>query len=242
MYGKNKVIKSFPSDDGSLKVNSVWYTIQGEGPDAGRPAVFVRLSHCNLRCFFCDTEFESGEVFTLRALAEEIVGLSQAHNCTLVVITGGEPFLQNIIPLVYELNQNGISVSVETAGTVYRTGLDQFFDPFGAICKNLIVCSPKTKKLYHKVIPLIGALKYVVRVGEISDIDGLPSMSTQKEGAVNAVYRPCSRLSESVPIYVQPMDDVDKEHTQSNMELAAKVCMRYGYRLSLQMHKLVGVE
>lgn len=242
MKGTNTVTKSFPSPDGSLKVHSIWYTIQGEGPDAGRPAIFVRLSHCNLRCYFCDTQFDTGVVLPLDEAVEKVYSLSKTHKCGLVVITGGEPFLQNIVPFVQALNRLEISVSVETAGTVYAQDLELVFHPSRMHYDNIIVCSPKTPTLNKKVIPLIGALKYIARMGEISTGDGLPIFSTQVSGKRVDLYRPCRSLARGVPIYIQPMDEGDAYPTRVNMELAAKICMEYGYRLSIQVHKLVGVD
>lgn len=238
MFGKNEVRKPFPQEDGSLKVNSIWYTIQGEGPDAGRPAIFLRLSHCNLRCFFCDTEFESGVVSTADAISYEIILLSKRHACNLVVITGGEPLLQNIIPLIDILNANDIAVSIETAGTVFLPGIPRLFSSFSV---NKIVCSPKTPSLSPNLIPHISALKYIIRAGEVDEADGLPCISTQREGVVARIYRPCQNLPADTPIYVQPMDEGGPGQ-QANIRKAAEVCMQHGYRLSMQLHKLVGVD
>lgn len=242
MFGKNEITKPFPEEDGSLKVNSLWYTIQGEGPDAGCPAIFLRLSHCNLKCFFCDTEFEKGEVVPLNILFDEILGLSKHYSCKLLVVTGGEPFLQNIIPLIEMVNLENIRVSVETAGTAFVKGIERVFTNLWFAAENLIVCSPKTPKLNAKIIPHIGALKYIVREGDVDPGDGLPVLSTQREGARAKIYRPTDGLHPGTPIYLQPMDEGSSTLTTRNARFAAEICMRYGYRLSIQVHKLVGVE
>lgn len=239
MFGKNVVTKPFPEEDGSLKVHSMWYTIQGEGPDAGRPAIFLRLSHCNLRCFFCDTQFDTGAVHQAAELAYDIVLLSQKHNCKLVVITGGEPFLQNVGPVIGYLNFAKIAVSIETAGTVFIPSIPRLFAKDSI---NKIVCSPKTPQLSPNLIPHIAALKYIIREDEIDESDGLPCMSTQIEAKVTKIYRPCQNLDPDVPIYVQPMDEGDVACTQRNIKKTAEVCMKFGYRLSIQLHKLVGVD
>lgn len=240
MFGQNVVTKPFPQEDGSLKVHSIWYTIQGEGPDAGCPAIFVRLSHCNLRCYFCDTAFDTGEYRELTSLFDQIQSLSRQHKCPLVVITGGEPFLQNIIPLVENLNAANIAVSVETAGTVFLPGTTRMFTGFAI---NKIVCSPKTPTLSPNLIPCIGALKYIIRAGEIDVRDGLPGVSTQKPAQIARIYRPCTNLGQDVPIFVQPMDEPDNPaQSELNRKAAAQVAMDFGYRLSIQLHKLVGVD
>lgn len=239
MFGKNQVASAFPKEDGSLLVNSIWYTIQGEGPDAGLPAIFLRLSRCNLRCYFCDTEFDNGEELTFQQVATKVRDLQKQSNCKLLVITGGEPLLQNIIPLVgYVNNALKMTVSVETAGTVWLNSLQYYFAPDRRIHKNLIVCSPKTPKLNERLAELIGAFKYVLKAEYIDDSDGLPAYSTQRPGKRDKLFRP---PRDTRPIYVQPMDEDNLDANLYNLKVAAQVCMAYGYRLSVQMHKLAGV-
>lgn len=243
MYGRNEVHGQFASKQGTLKVNDIFYTLQGEGPDAGVPAVFLRLSKCNLRCFFCDTEFETGEFYEPRSLAEQIVRVAKPYNCRLVVITGGEPLLQNIIPLVDLLNRHGMRVSVETAGTVWIDGLYERFDPVGSAMSsfgNLIVVSPKTPKINPKIEKVMAALKYIVDDTCLRSDDGLPVMSTQIKGKEDRVYRRDQGLAH-IPIYVQPMDVENPVQKKNNIHAARDIALRYGYRLSLQTHKIVGL-
>lgn len=242
MFGKNAVAKPFVRADGTLRVNSIWYTIQGEGPDAGRPAIFIRLTGCNLRCYFCDTEFESGSERSLNEIMDLVTGLRVGPQCNLVVITGGEPFLQNIVPLVYRLNEIGFEVSVETAGSASVEYLSTVFAPDRSISGNLIVCSPKTPTLNLEVIPLIGALKYVIRHGEVDPDDGLPNRSTQVEGKEAKLFRTHSALTDGLPIYVQPMDEEPESMRRQNLLTAVESSMRHGYRLSIQMHKIAGLD
>jgi organic radical activating enzyme len=240
MYGKNEVFGVDHRADGTLRVNSMFYTLQGEGPDAGRPAIFLRLSRCNLRCWFCDTEFSSGVDREVVELADEIKAQAKEHGCTLVVITGGEPLLQNIIPLVKLLNQAKIGCSVETAGTVWLDGIEELFASFRDWKGNLIVCSPKTPKLNERLVGYIGALKYIVRKGEVAE-DGLPTMSTQLPGEASLIYRAPPIIKGTIPIYLQPCDEGDDEINAVNERLAAELCMTHGYRLSIQLHKIVGL-
>lgn len=96
-----------------MKVNEIFYSLQGEGLQAGTPAVFVRLSGCNLQCPFCDTVHDSG-----REMSEaEVVAEVKRHAATLVVMTGGEPSLQLTASLVDALHAAGRTVAVETNGT-----------------------------------------------------------------------------------------------------------------------------
>jgi 7-carboxy-7-deazaguanine synthase len=235
MFGRNEVAKVMRDPEGKLLVTEIFYTIQGEGPDAGRPAVFVRLAKCNLRCFFCDTQFESGVPMTYGMVYDQITVKAFERPCKLVVITGGEPFLQNWVPLVRELNLHGWEVSFETAGTVWS----EWYLDAAANRLNKIICSPKTCGINRDLIPHVAAWKYIVAVGEVDETTGLPSKSTQVPGQAHPIYRPSSK--NKAPIYIQPMDEQDAEKNKANGALAAQICMKHGYRLSLQMHKLVGV-
>lgn len=253
MFGNNPVThqREVRRDSGELLVNSVFFTMQGEGPDAGRPAIFVRLAKCNLRCYFCDTEFDTGEWIAPRELLFKIANARRQshwyhpdylfHNDCIVVITGGEPLLQNIRPLVDLLNDNDFPVSIETAGTVFLPLLGSLFQPNRSVCGNLIVCSPKTPEISPMIEYSAGAFKYIIRHGEVDPEDGLPTRSTQHKGERQRIFRPNMQDPECAPIYVQPMDEQSTSNNKLNLEAARDSALRYGYRLSIQTHKIVGV-
>jgi len=99
----------------TLLVNEIFYSIQGESTHAGCPCVFVRLTGCNLRCDWCDTEyaFNEGRRMTVEEIAEQV----QGYRCPLAEITGGEPMLQEgVYPLMRALLGRGLSVMIETSG------------------------------------------------------------------------------------------------------------------------------
>ena len=98
-----------------MKVNEIFYSIQGEGRHAGRAAVFIRLSGCNLKCPFCDTDFSQSKEMTVEEIVNEVCSLS--NDCHFVVITGGEPTLQNCVPLIDALHVKRYSVAMESNGT-----------------------------------------------------------------------------------------------------------------------------
>lgn len=107
-----------------MKVNEVFYSIQGESSYAGLPCVFVRLTGCNLRCSYCDTRhaYEEGEE---RTIAEVIESVSRfpAH---LVEVTGGEPLLQEeTVPLIAALVQRQYRVLLETNGSLPLNGIPE---------------------------------------------------------------------------------------------------------------------
>ena len=100
-----------------LKVNEIFYSIQGESSMAGLPCVFVRLTFCNLRCSYCDTEyaFYDGKDMTI----EEIMPEVKKYGCNLVEITGGEPLVQeNVHLLLKQLCDSGYKVLIETGGSL----------------------------------------------------------------------------------------------------------------------------
>jgi 7-carboxy-7-deazaguanine synthase len=99
----------------TLTINEIYRSIQGESTWAGRPCVFVRLTFCNLRCNYCDTEyaFYEGKKQTLKEIMEGVEGF----RCPLVEITGGEPLLQkNVLLLMSMLCDTGHTVLLETSG------------------------------------------------------------------------------------------------------------------------------
>jgi 7-carboxy-7-deazaguanine synthase len=99
----------------TLTINEIYHSIQGESTWAGRPCVFVRLTFCNLRCNYCDTEyaFYEGKKRSLPEILAEVKGFA----CPLVEITGGEPLLQKeVLPLMSMLADAGHTVLLETSG------------------------------------------------------------------------------------------------------------------------------
>ncbi len=107
-----------------LKINEIFYSIQGESTYAGLPCVFVRLTYCNLRCTYCDTEyaFYEGQEMGL----DEIIARIKTYQCNLVEITGGEPLIQPAVyPLMERLLDNGFEVLLETGGHMDMSKVDQ---------------------------------------------------------------------------------------------------------------------
>jgi 7-carboxy-7-deazaguanine synthase len=229
VYGTNPARRQEHSDGGSLWIQEVFYTLQGEGPLVGEPSVFVRTAGCNLRCFWCDTDFESS---VWRPTLEELlarIDQERPRFADLIVLTGGEPFRQNIAPLISQLRARKLRVQIETAGTLW---VDLPDDP-----GITIVCSPKTKQLHPRIVPRIGAFKYVIGADDTDPADGLPCASTQKRGQATRLFRP----PVGVPVFVMPRDDGNAEASARNRHACTHVALTFGYRLCLQVHKLVGV-
>lgn len=225
-----------------LIVHSTFYTIQGEGPYSGHPAVFVRLAGCNLCCYWCDTDYQGGKRHTASSLMDNVEALD-AGNCRFIVLTGGEPLAQPIHFLLKEAKLRGYHIQVETSGSLTNTPAFAQCTPWShgvPLRQNTIVCSPKTGKLAPGVIDYVQALKYVVAAGETSETDGLPNMSTQAEGVKQTLYRPPQDYPKRY-IYVSPRDDYDEAANKANRDEAVRIAMKYGYSLSLQTHKILGL-
>lgn len=209
----------------SYQVKEIFYTLQGEGAQAGRPAVFCRFAGCNLWsgreadratavCKFCDTDFVGtdgtlGGKYSAAELAQRIAvqwpasGAGQRY----VVLTGGEPLLQVDGELIAALHAQGFEIAVETNGTIAAPqGIDW-------IC----------------VSPKAGA-DWVQRAGnELKVVWPQPALDFSELEAAEFTHR-----------FLQPMDSVDK---QRNTETCIALCLaRPQWRLSLQTHKITGIR
>lgn len=207
------------------KIKEIYYTLQGEGAHAGRPAIFCRFTGCNLWsgreedrhkaiCKFCDTDFwgmdgENGGRYSSEELAEKVASLWPTDlkvGTPYVVCTGGEPLLQLDETLVEAFHQKGLEIGVETNGTkIPPENLDW-------IC----------------VSPKAGAELL------LSSGDELKLVFPQK-GAEPALYENLDFKS----FYLQPMDGPEIE---KNTELTLKYCLQNPkWSLSIQTHKILKI-
>lgn len=253
--------KAIRVDTGVLSVHSIFYTMQGEGPFSGVPAVFVRLAGCNLQCPQCDTDYTSGRrkmepIQILREVEQLLPSKPRAGSCPLVVITGGEPFRQKLESLVSHLLWQGYAIQIETNGVLAPS-----FDVVGRVqtCVTngrrenfvYIVISPKTGGVNGRTAAVATAWKYVGDHTNLSEQDGLPTRALEHP---NAPYlaRPIGPGKNN--IYLQPTDfsmledkkdpfsilDVQSRN-QLAQEACVKSCLAFGHRLQLQIHKIVRV-
>lgn len=101
-----------------MKVNEIFYSIEGEGIRAGYPCVFIRLQGCNLNCSYCDTRYSCEDLDCEDLQIREILANVQEYGCKRVTITGGEPTIQpDFYELVNKLHSEGYLVNIETNGT-----------------------------------------------------------------------------------------------------------------------------
>ena len=206
-------------------VKEIFYTLQGEGANAGRPAVFCRFAGCNLWtgreedradavCKFCDTEFVGtdgdggGKFKTAELLADEIAthwGDTPSHR--FVVLTGGEPLLQVDKALTDALHARGFTIAVETNGTVAPPpGLDW------------ICVSPKADS------------KIVIQSGDELKLV-FPQDGVDPQRFTNLEF---------THFFLQPMDNVLQ---QTNQRLAMQYCLAHPqWKLGLQTHKILDIR
>ncbi len=234
-HNRQKPTPRIHEEFGALYVHSIFYTIQGEGPFAGRPAVFVRLYGCNLQCPGCDTDYTSQRFHWYpEPLARRIVSNFKAPTSPLVILTGGEPLRQDIMPLVGALQKAGCVVQVETNGTLplpKRRANDT-----AQLTSIQIVCSPKTGRVNKMLERFITAYKYVVTADQVSKEDGLP-LTALGYPAHPILARPREGFP-TEQIYVQP---VDPDPDGTNLKACIESCYKFGYTLCLQQHKIIGV-
>lgn len=211
----------------TYSVKEIYYTLQGEGANTGRPAVFCRFSGCNLwtgreqdrstaTCQFCDTDFVGvdgpggGRFDTAGALAASVAEYWPAGDSAgepLVVCTGGEPLLQVDEPLIDAFHRAGFEVAVETNGTQNPPrGLDW-------IC----------------VSPKAGADLVVGSGDELKLVYPQPELTPKMVEELDFDH-----------FFLQPMDGPDVEE---NTRLAVQYCLDHPrWRLSLQTHKFIGID
>ena len=204
----------------TLRINEIFHSIQGESTFAGRPCVFIRLTYCNLRCTFCDTEyaFFEGAEMSVAAIMEQV----EKYNCQLVEVTGGEPLIQkNVHRLMSELCDRGYEVLLETAGHMDISLVDSRVRRIMDIkCPS----SGESEKVMWKNLDYImdrDELKFVI--GDREDFDW----------AVNVIQM--HHLKEKCALLISPVFG-----KMENEELAGWVLESgLNMRMQLQMHKYI---
>jgi 7-carboxy-7-deazaguanine synthase len=250
-----------------LLVTKMFLTHQGEGPFAGRVAVFIRLAGCDKgdkkSCVFCDTNFlfHQGVHFTPEEILKKVRELyspcflfSSIKSKPLIVITGGEPMLQdNIVPLIKLLHSNNYHVQIESNGD--RLARDFIDDP--ACLFSTLVVSPKVTPRYQQypglkrdIFDRVDNLKFVVEDQPSSPYYELPPYIFEwvmKRGDATAIYvSPITvykrEVAEGEIVSIWKDDLIDRDETARNYAYAAKLCIKYGYTFSCQTHTFTGAE
>lgn len=221
-----------------LDLHSMFMTIQGEGPFAGRPAIFIRLAGCNLQCPLCDTEYTSGrQLQDPCQVAGLAIDMAERWEDPLFVITGGEPFRQPValVALVQHLVVHG-DVQVETNGSLWHQMLVRFdCDP-----NFHIVVSPKSGAVHKDIAFRARAWKYVAKAADIAE-DGLPR-SALDHPVPHQLPRPVpNRHGVLPPVYLQPADEYSAAANADNQRAVIASCLANGYIYCHQLHKTIGV-
>lgn len=214
-----------------ILISEVFQTIQGEATHAGRPSVFVRLQYCPVGCPWCDTKYtwakekvdEPAEnIFSRQQVAggiewEEknlIDAIAQRYTARHLVLTGGEPCAQHIFNLLTHATDAGFTTQVETSGT-YAIHVPK---------STFVTVSPKIDMPGGKVIlreSLHRANEVKHPVGRMADVEKLDSLL---DG-----YKP-------PVVWLQPLSQSEKA-----TNLCVEVCMQRNWRISIQLHKYVGL-
>lgn len=241
--------KPIKRESGQLEVHSMFYTIQGEGPFAGRPSVFIRLAGCNLQCPGCDTEYTAKRTIMYPdTILREAMALWHKSNKTihahlnrpLFVITGGEPFRQNLFPLCLRAMGSRVTVQIETNGVLGPN--ENMLGLLRTFHKELfVVVSPKTSRVHVLWDTYAAAFKYVLQADSVCPNDGLPLLALGHKASPK-VARP-DWLTFRGQIYVNPMDEHSGDTINNrNLQAVVKSCLEFGYTAGVQMHKLMEVE
>ncbi|DAC12899.1 MAG TPA: radical SAM protein [Candidatus Poseidoniales archaeon] len=189
----------------------IFHSVQGEGFHAGIPHVFVRFGNCNLRCEWCDTDFLTYEERKLESIVDEVL----SYDCDRVIFTGGEPALQDLSTIGSSLKKEGISLSIETNGTIE---VDPIIDWICVSPKDQLYPNAKIKQRQGD------ELKIVYCGQDLGMYDDL------RMGFMHHFIQPCYLDSESVEENGRSFQAVEKVVKESQ-----------GWRLSLQTHKWMGV-
>ena len=219
------------------KINELFETIQGEGAFTGQPSIFIRLQGCPVACSWCDTkhtwdinledEVNASAMLTKKAESQTWSALSvedvlavitdNGYQAKHIVITGGEPAMVDLLPLCQALEEQGFSCQLETSGTFELKVSEQCW----------VTVSPKVNmkggyKILNSAMLRANEIKHPVATEQ--HIDDLKALLTEH----NIV---------DTQVYLQPISQ--KERATA---LAIKSCIENNWRLSVQVHKYLGIE
>jgi organic radical activating enzyme len=193
----------------NLKVKEIFYSLQGEGCRQGDASIFVRLSGCNLKCDFCDTDFSGGENMTWTKILSRV----RQYPCQWIVWTGGEPALQLTDECLLFFKRACYRQAIESNGHKRLSALLDY-----------TAVSPKGVTDYAKDInPRVDEIRLTVRENDI-----IPPIET---------------LPAANQYFLSPIFTENPAETKANIDYCVKqIKQNPRWRLSLQMHKLIGIE
>lgn len=205
------------------RVNEIFYTLQGEGAHSGIPAVFIRFSGCNLHCLWCDTDFADSHEMTAEAIVQEALSLYDVPNerRKMCVLTGGEPSLQVDADLIRALHAAGFYICIETNGTrPIPEGIDW------------VTCSPKKGSQL--------ALRKVDEVKVVFTGDYDPEIWRTQLEAEHWMLQPLRYNGEW--LMNGGVDELQDDRNDNLDDTVRYILAHPFWRLSVQLHKIVGIR
>jgi 7-carboxy-7-deazaguanine synthase len=221
----------------SYKINEFFETIQGEGSFTGQPSIFIRLQGCPVACSWCDTKHtweidlaQKVKVSDILAKAQEsehwadfsieqllTLVIEKGYQAKHIVITGGEPCMVDLTPLCVAFEEKGYSCQVETSGTFEVNVSDHCW----------VTVSPKVNMrggyaILNSAMLRANEIKHPIATEQ--HVDDLKNLLAEHKII-------------DTPVYLQPIS----QKTRAT-ELAIKTCIANNWRLSVQVHKYLGIE
>ena len=235
IFGRNQIVgqKYFDKAGDKLFITSVFYTLQGEGPYRGEPAVFVRLAKCNLDCSFCDTFFDDGDWLTIEEIEQRIdAAISNHFNGTIplwadnvwngigdgpikpremvLVITGGEPMLQkNLVPFLEYMQTRFAKTQIESNGTIVQAIPDSTTLVVSPKCSEKKGVAIKYLAPKPEMLARANCLKFVMSADPTSPYSSVPDWAHEFRNKGGTVF-------------VSPMNIYNSEPMKSKQLRAAK--------------------
>jgi 7-carboxy-7-deazaguanine synthase len=221
----------------TLKLSEIFYSLQGEGIDAGKPAVFIRTALCNLSCNWCDTKYtwdwnhysydKEVKEMTLTEIYEQITRFNTRH----CIITGGEPLIQQrkLVPLLHDLKGRDYFVEIETNGTILPSdGIEKLVDRWNVSPKLQNSSISKDKREVEDCLSYFGNnakayMKFVICS---------PSDLTEVKNLIEKYMIKTQR------VILMP-EGISSEEVIEKSRWLAQICMNNGYILSLRLHTLL---
>ena len=208
--GTEHAVSTAVTTETTYRINEIFYSLQGEGGNQGKPVIFIRLAGCNLSCSWCDTHHDPFTVHAVSALIKQI----KQWDCRSVIITGGEPSIHDLIPLLRTLKSEGYWIGIESNATRALTNFEPYLD--------YIALSPKgvTKQKHANEIRVVNDKTTVAKL-----------LQTEREIVAENYF-------------ISPLETDGQFNIMASLELLGQInaVSHKKWRISLQLHKLAGIR